>query len=104
MLKIVPFLVWYRAYGPRAGREAVPTLAQLSSDRTERAAFLLLAPGFAALALAAWLGNLALLRAAGAAVALGALAFAVTLARVLHHVVPCPLRRRMAASGAGAAR
>jgi hypothetical protein len=104
MLKIVPFLVWYRAYGPRAGREAVPTLAQLSSDRAERAAFVLLASGFATLALAAWLGDLALLRAAGAAVALGALAFAVTLARVLHHLVPCPLRRRMAASVAGAAR
>src|SRR6266542_3749282 len=28
MLKIVPFLVWYRAYGPRAGRAPVPTLAQ----------------------------------------------------------------------------
>src|SRR5262249_38428129 len=27
MLKVVPFLVWYRAYGPRAGREPVPTLA-----------------------------------------------------------------------------
>ncbi|HYB41547.1 MAG TPA: hypothetical protein VEL75_07240, partial [Candidatus Methylomirabilis sp.] len=29
MLKIVPFLVWYRAYGPRAGREQVPTLAEI---------------------------------------------------------------------------
>ena len=35
MLKIVPFLVWYRAYGPRAGREPVPTLAQLSWPRAE---------------------------------------------------------------------
>src|SRR5262249_49424216 len=33
MLKIVPFLVWYRAYSPRAGREAVPTLRQLSWPR-----------------------------------------------------------------------
>jgi hypothetical protein len=31
MLKIVPFLVWYRAYGPRVARAVVPTLAQLSS-------------------------------------------------------------------------
>ena len=27
MLKIVPFLVWYRVYAPRAGREPVPTLS-----------------------------------------------------------------------------
>jgi hypothetical protein len=104
LLKIVPFLVWYRAYGPRAGREPVPTLAQLSSERAERVAFLFLAPGFAALALAGWLGDPALLRAAGAAVALGALVFAATLVRVLHHLAPCPLRRKMAASAAGAAR
>jgi hypothetical protein len=102
MLKIVPFLVWYRAYGPRVGREAVPTLAQISWEGGERAAFLLLAPGAGALALAAWLGDVALLRAAGMVVALGALAFAATLARVLHHLAPCPRRRRMAAPTAQA--
>ncbi len=104
LLKIVPFLVWYRVYGPRAGREPVPTLAQLSSERAERAAFLLLVPGFCALALAASLGDLTLLRAAGAAVALGALAFAATLGCVLHHLRPCPLRRKVAAPAAGVAR
>ena len=35
MLKIVPFLVWYRAFSPRAGREPVPTLAQLSWPRAD---------------------------------------------------------------------
>ena len=35
MLKIVPFLVWYRVYGAQAGRAPVPTLAQLSSPRAE---------------------------------------------------------------------
>jgi hypothetical protein len=103
LLKIVPFLVWYRAYGPRAGREPVPTLAQLSSERAERAAFLFLVPGFCALALAAGLGDLTWLRAAGVAVAVGASAFAVTLARVLHHLVPGALHRK-AAPAAGAAR
>jgi hypothetical protein len=29
ILKIVPFLVWYRAYGPHVGRARVPTLASL---------------------------------------------------------------------------
>jgi hypothetical protein len=104
LLKIVPFLVWYRAYAPRAGREPVPTLAQLSSERGERVAFIGLVPGFAALALAAWLGDLALLRTAAVAVAAGALAFAVTLARVLQHLLPYPPRRRMTASPAGVVR
>ena len=104
LLKIVPFLVWYRAYAPRAGREPVPTLAQLSSERRERAAFVLLAPGFAALALGAWLGDLALLRTAAVAVALGAVAFAITLARVLQPLMPCPRRRGITASHAGAIR
>jgi hypothetical protein len=104
LLKIIPFLVWYRAYGARAGREPVPTLAQLTSERAERAAFLFLVPGFSALTLAASLGDPTLLRVAGAAVALGALAFAVTLARVLHHLAPSALHRKMTASAAGAAR
>src|SRR5262245_60340507 len=30
MLKIVPFLVWYRVYGSRAGKERVPALPDLS--------------------------------------------------------------------------
>ena len=38
MLKIVPFLVWYRVYAPRAGRQPVPTLAQLSWPAAERLA------------------------------------------------------------------
>ena len=104
LLKIIPFLVWYRAYAARAGREPVPTLAQLSSERGERAAFVLLAPGFAALALGVWLGDLALVRTASVAVALGALAFAIALARVLQHLMPYRRRRRITASAAGAVR
>jgi hypothetical protein len=86
MLKIVPFLVWYRAYGPRAGREAVPTLPQLSWPRAEGLAYALLTGGVAGLAATVLVGDAAWIRAAGAVLALGALAFAAALARVLAHL------------------
>jgi hypothetical protein len=87
MLKIVPFLVWYRAYSPRAGREPVPTLAALAWPRAEALAYALLTGGVALLAAATLAGDVAWIRAAGAALALGALAFAATLARVLGHLL-----------------
>ena len=86
MLKIVPFLVWSRVYGPRAGREPMPTLAQLSSPRAESLAYALLASGLGLLAATVWLGDVVWIRGAGALVALGALAFATALARILGHL------------------
>jgi hypothetical protein len=86
MLKIVPFLVWYRAYSPHVGRAPVPTLAQLSSPIVEGLAFGLLTVGLAVLAVAALIGEVSAIRAAGMIVAAGALAFAVTLARVIGHL------------------
>jgi hypothetical protein len=89
MLKIVPFLVWYRAYGPRAGREPVPSLPDLGWRAGEGLAWVLLTTGFAALAGALALGDAAWIRGAGLLVAAGALAFAAALGRVLHHLMPC---------------
>jgi hypothetical protein len=88
MLKIVPFLVWYRAFSPSAGRARVPTLAQLSWPAGEALAFALLATGMAGLALAATVGEVSGLRVAGIIVAAGALAFAATLAHVIGHFRP----------------
>jgi hypothetical protein len=88
MLKIVPFLVWYRAYGPRAGREPVPSLPDLGWPAGERLAWTLLTAGCAALPGALWLGEADWIRAAGILVAAGALAFAAALGRVLHHLMP----------------
>jgi hypothetical protein len=104
MLKIVPFLVWYRVYGPRAGREPVPSLPDLGWPAGERLAWALLTGGFAALAGALALGEATWIRAAGLLVAAGALAFAASLGRVLHHLMPCA-RRTVVASAprAGAA-
>jgi len=82
MLKIVPFLVWYHAYGPRAGRERVPTLAEISSPRLEGLAYAALTGGVMLLAVAVFAGDAAWIRAAGSTVALGALAFAAALGRI----------------------
>jgi hypothetical protein len=99
MLKIVPFLVWYRAYSPRVGRSPVPALAQLSPPAAEAAAFGLLTTGMAALAGAALLGEVWAIRAAGALVAAGALAFALTLARVIGHLRSAGARPGQVAGG-----
>jgi hypothetical protein len=92
MLKIVPFLVWYRVYSPLAGRTRVPSLADLRSPATEAVAFVALTGGVAALAVAVGLGDAAVIRAASIVVLVGCLAFAASVARVLHHLVPCALR------------
>jgi len=86
MLKIVPFLVWYRAFSPRAGREPVPTLAQLSWPRAEGLAYVLLTGGVVLLAATVPVGEAAGIRAAGVLLALGSLAFAAALARVLGYL------------------
>ena len=86
MLKIVPFLVWYRRYGPLAGREPVPTLAELSSPRLEGLTHVLLAAGMLFLPATLLLGEAAWIRAAGGLLLLGALALGATLARILGHL------------------
>jgi hypothetical protein len=86
MLKIVPFLVWYRAYSPRAGRERVPSLAEISSPRLEALAYALLTGGVGLLAVAVLLGDAAWIRVAGFALALGAAAFAAALGEILGHL------------------
>src|SRR5262249_45406304 len=83
MLKIAPFLVWYRVYSPRAGREMVPALAQLSWPRAESLSYALLTSGVGLLAIAMLLGNPAFTRGAGLVLALGALAFGAALGRML---------------------
>jgi hypothetical protein len=88
MLKIVPFLVWYRVYSPLAGRAPVPTLAQLGWPAAEGGAWVLLAGGMAALTVAVGVGHPGWIRAAGLTVAAGALLFGLTLARIVYHLAP----------------
>jgi hypothetical protein len=96
MLKIVPFLVWYRVYAPRAGRAPVPTLAQLSWPRAEGLAYALLGGGIPVLAIAAGAGDPVWIGAAGGLLALGALSFGAALVRILHYLAPGGMRRESA--------
>jgi hypothetical protein len=86
MLKIVPFLVWYRLYGSRAGKERVPTLPDLSCVHAEGAACVLLVVGFIALPAAMAGGNAEAIRIAGIILTLGGLSLAAALGRVLMHL------------------
>jgi hypothetical protein len=87
MLKIVPFLVWYRVYSPQVGRAQVPTLAALGWPAAEAAAWALLTAGVLALALATALGRVDFISVSGAVLATGALAFAASLGHTLLHLV-----------------
>jgi hypothetical protein len=94
LLKIVPFLVWYRAYGGRVGRGRVPGLAELSWAPGELLAFVLLTVGAAALAVTVALGDGSAIRVAAMLVASGAVAFAAVIGHVLAHLVrggPAPV-------------
>jgi hypothetical protein len=93
MLKIVPFLVWYRVYAPRAGRVPVPMVAQLSWPAAERLAYGLLTAGMLVLALAVAAGTRPLVAVGGVTVATGSLAFAAALGRTLLHLLPGSDRR-----------
>jgi hypothetical protein len=88
LLKIVPFLVWYRQYAGLAGRVAVPTLGQLSVPRGEGLTYALLTGGMVALVAGLAVGDFTAIRVAGAVVASGALLLVATLARILGHLRP----------------
>jgi hypothetical protein len=87
MLKIVPFLVWYRVYSPQVGRAQVPTLAGLGWPAAEATACALLPGGVLSLAAAMASGHAGFIAAAGVVLATGALAFAASLGRALLHLV-----------------
>jgi len=90
MLKIVPFLVWYRVYSQQLGRVQVPTLAALGWPAAEAAAWVLLTAGVLALALAAAWGRADIIAGSGLVLAMGALAFAASLGHALLHLARRP--------------
>jgi hypothetical protein len=92
MLKIVPFLVWYRVYAPRAGRTPVPGLADLRWPTAEAIAFVGLTVGVATLAAGVAMSHADTIRAGSVIVLVGTVGFAATLGTMLHHLLPCPLR------------
>ncbi len=86
LCKIVPFLVWMKTYGPRAGRQPVPLATALGSRVLENAWL-----GLHGAALAAVLGGVLAISlpliAFGAVLLVGAVgAFLANIVRVLKHV------------------
>jgi hypothetical protein len=83
--KIVPFLVWYRCYGPRIGREPVPSLAEMQCDRLQAIAFGLFLAGLVTLAMATAQGHESAVRWAGTIYGLGIAAFTANMGLILDH-------------------
>ncbi len=85
LYKIVPFLVWYHCYSRAVGRNRVPSLADLYSERLQVTAYWLFLGGLFLACLGAALSR-ELLARGGAIMLLAALAvFAVNLGKMLRH-------------------
>jgi hypothetical protein len=83
LYKILPFLVWQHRYSDRAGREPVPLLRDLYSERRARLVFACYLSGFVVVTLALLAGSDAALRAGAALTSAGSLGFAWTFVEVL---------------------
>ncbi len=98
MCKIVPFLTWMRAYGPKVGRMPTPAAASLTRPRLERGAFGLQAVALAPLLAGAWLLNEPVLWIGAGVLAAGVALFVADMLGVLWHllrpvsVAPAPVR------------
>jgi len=86
LCKIVPFLVWMRTYGPRVGRESVPSATQLGSRRLELAWYILHLAALVVLAPALALRIPALASVGAWVLAAAILIFAANVVRVLDHM------------------
>jgi hypothetical protein len=86
MCKIVPFLTWMRAYGPKVGRVATPSAGALTKPRLERGAFALQGVAVGPLAAGAWLLNTTLLQIGACILAAGVAVFLIAMLGVLKHL------------------
>jgi hypothetical protein len=92
--KILPFLVWYHRYRPLAGREAVPMIADLYSERWAHAVIALHAAAVAAMMAGALADSLVLLRAGAAVLSVGAAGHFAALVYIMfasHAASPRPM-------------
>jgi hypothetical protein len=96
--KILPFLIWLHRYQPRAGREPVPLVADIYSDRGATALLAVLASGVLLLLGAALAGNLDLLRAGGVVLVLAGVGHEIL---VLHMFLPKRASRAAPAAAHG---
>lgn len=86
MCKIVPFLTWMRAYGPKIGRGPTPSAAAMTQPRVETWAFAVQGAAFGPLIAGAWWLNVPLLRAGAWLLAVGVGLFLTGMIGVLNHL------------------
>ena len=86
LCKIIPFLTWMRAYGPKVGRVPTPPASTLSKPRLEAWALNALAVATLPLVLGAYLLKTPLLQLGAAVLALGVGVFLVNMLGVLKHL------------------
>lgn len=92
LAKILPFLVWMKAYGPRVGREPVPAATALSSRRLEEFWFCAHLLALACLLAGVLTETRALTTAGGVLLVAGAALWLGNAARVLSHLLRGGLR------------
>lgn len=86
MCKIVPFLTWMRAYGPRVGRGPTPAAASLTHRGIERWGLGLQGVAIVPLLAGAWLVSTPLLAAGAWVLAAGNALFVADMLGVLRHL------------------
>jgi len=86
MCKIVPFLTWMRAYGPRVGRGPTPAATALSYPRIERAGLVLQHLAVAPLLVGAWTLDERWLAIGTGLLAVGVALFVTDMLGVLKHL------------------
>lgn len=88
LCKIIPFLVWMRAYGPKVGKQPVPLATALASRRLEQAWLLLHLAGLALLVAGALRGTAPVVLAGALALLAGTGLFLANALHVLAHLRP----------------
>ncbi len=86
MCKVVPFLTWMRAYGPRVGRGPTPPAHALTHPRLERWALALQQLAVVPLLIGAWTLNGLWLRLGAWLLAVGVALFVADMVGVLKHL------------------
>lgn len=86
LCKIVPFLVWMRAYGPKVGKQPVPVATTLASRSLEHSWLIGHLAGLGLLVVGCATSSELVSRLGGIALAVGIALFSANLLRVLAHL------------------
>jgi hypothetical protein len=85
--KIIPFQVWFSAYGREIGRSKVPALAEMYSERWQVAGYWMFLGGLLATIVATLFGHALFIRLGCTLLALSLATFAVNVGKILSHLI-----------------